>query len=162
MSMRQTNHQLVDEAPYPDLQREHTNFAMMIFPDNYVDVHDVLVSSVCSTTMVKDRHLLTNIIPLSTSVKVTGNFTSTLEAKELCMLQIGTLKVPALYIPTLARNFLSVGQTASVGGWGFDGKGVSFTPYSGNPPITAPYTNGVPCLTVGKCSTYLIQITKYH
>ena len=95
--------------------------------------NDLVIDSGCSTTVVRDQQLLSNIVELRPSVPIMVGNNQTIHATESGTLKFGSISLPALFVPSLARNLLSVPQTSTLGNWKFNKGSASFYLDDSNP-----------------------------
>ena len=97
---------------------------------------DLVVNSGCSTTMVRNQQLLLNLIELRPLVPIMVGNNQTIQATKLGTLKFGSISLPALFVPSLACNLLSVPQTSTLGSWKFNKGSASFHLNELNPRST--------------------------
>ena len=77
-------------------------------------------------TMVRDQQLLSNLVELRPLVPIMVGKNQTIHATKSGTLKFESISLPALFVPSLARNLLSVPQTSTLGSWKFNKGSASF------------------------------------
>jgi transposase InsO family protein len=102
--------------------------------------------------MVMDKTLLHNVVSLTNPVQIAVGNKDYVYAKEKGTLSVSGVSVPALYVPALARNLLSVSQIASVaeGAWQFSPQSAEFRQHGSKlPSLSSSLENGLYILSSG-------------